>query len=370
MERILFLFPDLDNIKLELGVLYFRTGQDVLAQRMIAEALENPDAPAAVKARAAEILAAADRNQRRLIASGYISAGIGADSNANFGPGDGATSASGTIDPSATGRGDMSFIGSGGFSLRYDLGTQAGHALTASAGFYSRRYVQLNDFDMDVLTGAVGVDFRLDRIFGGPSVLQVRADVIQLWRDYESYVTEIGPSVRLTVPAGARTALSLGGFAHYQDFHATGLVPANNIRDGSLLGLSGGVNYRFTERTSGGFIVTGLRKQADAAFEAFGEVAAGLVGQHLFLSPFGQPQPWALQADATAALRAYDSPDRAIDPTETQEDVRLRLGVALNVPLGDHVELTAQSGLESNMSNYEIDSYDNVFGLLLLSARF
>jgi len=255
-------------------------------------------------------------------------------------------------------------------SVRYDLGTQAGHAAVVNAGFYSRRYLHLNDFDMDVVTGAAGIDFRLDRVFGGPSLLQVRADVIQLWRDYESYVTEIGPTVRLTVPAGARTALSLGGFAHYQDFHATSLVPANDIRDGSILGLSGDVNYRFTERTSGGLVLTGLRKQADAPFEAFGEVAAGLIGQHLFLSPFGQPQPWTLQADATAAWRTYDSPDRAIDPAESQQDLRLRLGLALNVPLGDRVELTGQSGLESNMSNYEIDSYTNVFGLLLLSARF
>ncbi|WP_075219923.1 tetratricopeptide repeat protein [Acuticoccus yangtzensis] len=370
LERIVLMFPHLANIKLELGILYFRTGQDALAQRMIAEALEDPGAPEAVKARAREILAAAEKNQRRWSLSGYASAGVGVDSNANFGPDDGASTVRGTIDPSAAGQADLSFVGSGGFGLAYDLGTQAGHTAVLSAGFYSRRYVTLNDYDMDVVTGAAGLDFRLDRVFGGPSILQVRTDVIQLWRDYESYMTEIGPSVRLTLPAGARTALSLGAFAHYQDFHATSLVPANDIRDGAILGLSGEVSYRFTERTSGGFVVTGLRKQADAAFEAFGEVAAGVTGQHSFLSPFGQPQPWTLQANAAAALRTYDSPDSAIDPAETQEDVRLRLGLALNVPLGDRVYLTAQSGLESNMSNYDIDSYTNVFGLLLLSARF
>ena len=87
LERVLIINPSLDNIRLELGLLYRQAGSSALAEQFIGTALASPDIPPDVKDRAEAELAAARAANSRWSRTFGLSFGLISDSNANFGPG-------------------------------------------------------------------------------------------------------------------------------------------------------------------------------------------------------------------------------------------------------------------------------------------
>lgn len=369
LERLLILYPDLANIRLELGVLYLRTGSPQLGASFIRTALESPEAPPEVRARAEELLVAAEERARPFRFSGQISGGMIHDSNANFGPSDG-TSVGGIPVTEGTGEADSSLFFGASAQLRYDPGFQEGHLLALDASYYGRRYDKQSGLDLDRLAVAPGMDFNLTHALDRPAVLGFRLDFSELRRDGERYLRESGVRARLSYPLDPRNQLSLGAYWFDQDYIASAAFPANDRRDGKRAGVELRYSHALDPRSSVSVGVSAAGKSASAHYEAYDEYGISANYQRGIKPFWGDRGPWLLALEVSAAKRRFDAPDPAIDPGTAQRDRTFGLVARLGIPLSEQVGLMLEGGHTRQSSNYDIKEYDNTFIYVGLNRRF
>lgn len=373
LERVLLLYPGLANIKLELGVLYLQTGATELGETLLREALASPEMPPDVRVRAEEFLAAAEVSNNPLSVRSTVSVGLVADSNASSAP-----SGFGfgfDVDPEATGESDLSVYALGGVELRYDLGTQAGHALALDTFFYTQRYQEQQDLNLDRIAVGAGVDFNLSYWLGKPAELAVRVDGNLAWRDGEDYLSELGPSLTFRMAHDDRTSVEVAAFWRKQNYRPTARVSVNNERDGEIAGLSVRGDWRLTEQQSFYLGISAVSKTAVEDYEAYNQLALTTGYAHAFAAPAGLGAgPWVASINATLSRSEYDGPDPVIadifDITGTREDDALTLTAGLQIPLDERAAMTFEIGHTKQDSTYPTDDFDNTFGSIGFSRRF
>jgi len=370
LERVLILFPGLDNVRLELGILYLRTGSTELGQKFIRDALRSPDAPPEVRARAAEILAASEAAADPVQFSGNLSFGIIADTNANSGPAVGTTVGGSVVTDESSGQSDVSAFASLSGSLRYDLGFQAGHQLALDASLYSRGYADQTNLNLSQISIAPGIDFNLGETLGRPSALILRGNASRLWRDGEEYLEEYGATAALRFSLDETSQAQISAFTFDQDFLPTTAVPTNDNRDGRRSGLGFEFAKRLENNASLSFSLGATNKTAAVGFEAYDEVSFGLTYGRVVETNLFDGRDLSLRLRGAAAQREYDAPDPIIDPTQAQEDTVLSLSVSMSMPLNDRANLLAELGHTDQSSNYPLDDYDNSYLLLGISLGF
>lgn len=369
LERILLIYPNLDNIRLELGVLYLRTGNVALAEPLIREAVQSPDSPPAVRQQALEYLEAAKVGNRRLHFAGNIAAGLIADSNANSGPASGTTFAGATVTPGSTGVSDVSAFAAFGGRARYDIGAQAGHLLAFDLDLYHRRYSDRSELDITTLSGAVGMDMNLAPALGRPADLVLRYQVSGQWRAGEHSLTEHGPIVSYRSAVGKAGRFNASVFWFQQEFEATTALSSNDDRDGERWGVQVGYSHALSERTQATVTLGYADKSAAAGYEAFEEVALDLGLSHLIDARVGTRGPWRLGLNASVSQRDYDAPTLA-SLTEAQSDTRYGLSASVSVPVTDTAAVIAEIGQVWNQSNYSIADYDNTYISVSFTKNF
>ena len=371
LERILILNPNLANIKLELGILYLRAGSPALAESYISEALQSPDVPPEVRARAAELQLSATEADQRLRIAGSASLGLISDTNANSGPAEGTTIGTLTIDPDDAETADVSAFASVSGRLRYDLGLQAGHLAALDVDLYTRQYADQSDLNTTRLGAAVGVDLNTARTFGFPSDVLLRYAASTLSRDGEDYLTTTGPSVtfRAATEGGLQTSTRLYSFE--QDYQPTTAAPANDNRDGRETGLSFTASRAIDDVSAIELTFAGLDKSAEEGFEAYQQFSLGAAYTRQIdpLYDLGAGD-WIVGLGASVASRSFDAPDPVISATEAQSDTILSVNASLSVPLNDTTAVRTELGYISQSSNYDLDTFDNTYVSVSLSRRF
>lgn len=369
LERLLLLQPGLDNIRLELGILYLRTGATEAGERLIRDALKNPDVPAEVRARAGGFLAAAETANDPLQVEGSVTLGLISQSNANSAPGSLADLGF-RIDPASEGRSDIAAFLRGQVALRYDLGVQAGHRLALDAGLYVLRHGDLTEIDFDRLSLSPGIDLNLSRAFGRGAELSFRLDASRARRDGERFVTEIGPSATLRLVTGERSSARVGAFWRDQAFEPTSRVTVNDERDGEVFGLFARGDRRLGERASLSFGIAAQRKTARAPYEAYDRatLTAGYVRS--VDAPLGDGAPWIIALNGSLSRSLYDGPDPVIDPVDARDDTALTIAGGVTVPLGERVALQSEVGRTVQSSSYATNDYDNTFASIAFSVSF
>ena len=372
LERVLAIAPGLDNIRLELGVLYLQTGATEIGEQYIREALESPDVPPEVRARAEEYLVAAETANEPLAVAGYVTTGLIAETNANSAP-TGLDIPFFEPDPDTLGQDDVSAFLDAGISLRYDLGLQAGHVLALDANAYRQVYSELGQLNLGSIAVSAGADLNLSRPLGRAAELALRLDASSTWRDGERYVTEVGPSARLGFAIGERTLAEVSTFWRRQDFHPTGTVGANNNRDGAIYGIGFGAEHALNERTRLTGSLSFARKDAEERFEAYDRAALSVGVARAFESPvaaIAEHGPWVGRLGASYALTDYAGPDEFIDPTQSRRDRTGTLSAGLSVPVASRAVFEAEIGRTVQDSSYVTDAFDNTYGSFSLTIAF
>lgn len=369
LERILILYPDLANIRLELGVLYLRTGAPALGETFIREALKSPDAPAEVRARAEELLATAERTARPTQLSFQIGAGLVHDSNANFGP-PGTATIGGAPVTAGTGQADSSAWATAAFQLRHDPGFQAGHLLALDAGYFARRYDRQRGLDLDRMFVSAGVDLNLSRAFGRPAELILRAEASRLNRGGARYLQERGLAASLRYAHDPRTQVRIGINHFRQDFIPTAVFAANNERDGARTGLDLRITRALSDRDSLSFGVDTTRKTAQRGYEAFRDVGLSLDYERRIAPLAGDGAPWTVGLGLRASRRGHDAPDPRINPAAAQKDRVLGVVGRLAVPVSARASLSLEAGHTRQSSNYAVKEYGNTYFAIGLTGRF
>ncbi|MCA8883335.1 MAG: DUF560 domain-containing protein [Rhodobacteraceae bacterium] len=377
LERLLVFDPRLSNLRLELGLLHLRLGSAKLAEYYLRDALADPAMPAPLRARTEDLLADATLANRRWQLQGRIAAGLRYNTNANSGP-NGTVQfvtdigeVEGRLRREDTEQADYSATFTLSGAARYDLGTQAGHALVFPGLIYVERYRDQTQLDLGYANIAPGIEFRLDRWAERPAKLTVSTFLARLMRDGETYLDEVGLSAEAAVQARPGLIWRAGLSAKDQQFFATDDAPRNDDRDGGLYTLFGGALLDTGPRTAVSAEVFGRRKTAREDYEAYREWGGRAQILHRVPAPgAGRHGPWELSLLGSYSTVDYDDLDLSIDLDTAQTDHRYRIEGALGVPVTDRALLSARLGYYRNQSNFAIRDYDDTYVTVELSSTF
>lgn len=377
LERLLVFDPRLSNLRLELGLLQLRVGSPALAEQYLRDALADPAMPEEIRARGMDLLAEAAARDQRWQVDGRIAAGIRYNTNANSGP-DGTVQfvtdigeVQGRLRSEDTGQADYSATLSLSGAARYDLGTQAGHALVLPGLIYLERYREQTQLDLGYVNIAPGIEFRLDHLADRPARVTLSAFLARLVRDGETYLDEAGLSIDAIVQQRPGLLWRVGFSGKDQQFFNTDEAPLNDNRDGGIYTLFAGSEVVTGPRTRLSGELFGRRKAARRDYEAYGEWGVRAHALHLLPDPIQTGYgPWELGLLGTYSTVDYDDLDLSIDLDTAQRDRRYRIEAQLGVPVSARAMVTARVGYYRNQSNFAIRDYDDTYVTVELASSF
>jgi len=163
LERMLLFNPDLPRVQLELGALYFRMGSYAIAGSYFQKVLAaNP--PPEVRSRVEAYLNQIAQRSATQHFTGFISAGVQYQSDANLSPGCSACSSLiGTLLLAPTNQfvkaADENFFTTGIAQYSYDLGTQNDDTFEVGGVGFANRYITFTRLDLDVAELTAGPRF-------------------------------------------------------------------------------------------------------------------------------------------------------------------------------------------------------------------
>ena len=362
LERILLIDPRLANIRLELGVLYMRMGNDALAQYHINEALHAPNVPQTVRARAERLLARASSQARRNTFRFEAGLGFRNDSNANAGPsGDEVF----VMDP-FTFQPMLVPIGAGGETSdsALDLSLRLSHSFAFSGGSswdttlsgYSVRYSDLDGLDQYSFALETGPTWVIAGTPDAPISLRPSLSAGKAFIDGEDYYDYTGGGLALSAFWNPVTLTQLSVNFESRDFQddavflsdRTGDYLTTSLRQFWQLGkwqLSAGVNVQQVDAD-----------QDYQSSDGFG----GSAGIRYFGLLPGVQRPWSLYFNVDYIKSDYDAADPFINFDIVREDKRLVYSAGAEFTITRSFSLAVElSELEndSNLPNYEYDNF-------------
>ncbi len=366
LEQMLLVDPNLDNIKLELGILLDQVGAHEQAEYYIAEALQSGDVPDDVRRRAEPILrrteakAEAAQNPHKVSASLFV--GGRYETNANAGPGSSNIRLFGFegpfLDDEDTEQEDVSALASGTLDYAYDFGTQAGHRLEAGLFGFGSRYKDETDVSTSLIDGDLGPRF----FFGDPrspwGSIRPFATASYLELDDEDYRTAYGAGLNLRSligPAGVNVTLR----SSRQEFHDTGERPNASDQTGYYTTLRPNVVVEPLKGTVLGAGAVFGQNNADRDFESFLEAGANLSATQYFADGLFTDRPSSATLSTAYRHTAYDDADIQVDPDKERRDHRYDLTLSLDLPFTRSLALSLSGQQTWNRSNIPNNQYDN-----------
>lgn len=246
--------PKLQRARLELAVAYFQAAKLDAAKSEAEQVLNDPSTPEQVKVNIRRFLAqvAAARSQQKW--RPYASVGFMYDSNVNVGPGSELVGIPNFA--AATAKSDHAWLFNVGVDHRYLPGrgantdpNKATFAWLTQANYWRTDYLNLNDYDLDVVSASTGPGwFKPGKWRGGVSA---QADYVRLGGDYYALFTALNPHFTL-IRDGDRTEVAFDGLVQRRNykraidvgrdsnFNSIG-VSVGHLLSGDKLSLQGGL---------------------------------------------------------------------------------------------------------------------------------
>lgn len=361
LERILIANPALSNIKLELGVLYLRTGQTLLGERYIEEAIGDPSAPPVVKARAGELLTVARQRNEGRYSFGQARLTFGAHSN--------------PLEAEGGSDADVSVAGSISGTFRKDLGFQAGHAFVFSASAYARRYADTSSENTESISFSTGVDLVFEEWANNPMMLALRLNGALIGKDGEHFKSDLGLSAEARIATEGRFTPNFRFSITEQTFEATAAEMANPDKSGTLVTAGFGGTLALEEGRALIFGIEGGRRNSAEDFESykeiFGSVSYVMPVQPLFEVGAAEG-PWIASFNLSAAHRNYDTLRPALVGLESgpREDTTFKIGASLEVPLTESAAAIGAVDYTDVSSSHTGQSSKNTVFSLTVAKRF
>ncbi|RLU01760.1 hypothetical protein [Ketobacter sp.] len=324
-ERILQINPRLDNIKLELGVLYLRVGSTVLATQYLKEAIDSPDIPNDVRNRAKRLYNIASDASSPHTFSVRIGLGAHHDSNANAAPSSRVVlvgGQTGLLDENDTGQSDVSASIQASLQYLYSFGNQEGDHLEVNLMEYSRRYDDLDEINVDALRFDIGPRFYLGPLISAKTSFRPYLAGSLTYLDSEKYQTngQLGVDTSYFFDEFFKTTVKL--VYDEQSFYNSDDRPYSDQRDGNGFSLDANIDYDFTPTFSGFLGIGASSRDAEVKYESrsLQNLLAGV--SYSFKPPFQLPYRWSTSLTAVLTEVDYDAPDPAVSQDETREDSR------------------------------------------------
>lgn len=369
LERVLLINPNLPNIALELGVLYQRVGNNVLASQYLEQALAAEQVPPPVRERAEALLGTAEAAISPHQLNGSLFVGLRAETNANAAP-ELARFLGEPVEPEEE-QEDLSILGAATLDYSYAFGTQSGDALEVDALAFGQQYLESTELDTELLELTVGPRFYLGPVERPYLALRPFAETGYLRLGGEGYLFRYGGGFEAANTLSARLYVdgTLGVFG--QDFSNTEEQTDAADRSGFQVEADAGVAYLLRPTTTLSGRLDYTRREANADFESFHEVGVSLAATERYDGPIDIVDvPWSATLSLDVSYADYDEPEPIIDPDNAREDIRLDVSLTNNIPLTPDVSLSTTGRYilnESTLPNFE---YDNLALTVGVGWRF
>lgn len=371
LERILVLNPQLANIRLELGDLYYRVGNLELARQYLKEALQSPEAPPEVRARAERLLADSESGLSPHRISGSLLLAGRYDSNANAGPSAAVVRGGGVdlrLSPEFTKHEDASLLTLGTLQYAYDLGTQGGDRIEVNGTGFVSRYLTQNIVNLSLAQIDAGPWISLDET--GSFAVRPLATAGTYYLEDTNYLDFYGAGTTLRRQIGPQLLAYLGYLYRRETFHNSPNRQVASDRSGNEHDLTFDLTYLIGQRDSIGFSLGGIRADARKDYEAYKEWIAAL-GYTLRHDAFGlvrEPVSTTLLGRFRRAV--YDAPNPFIDPGTTRRDDYKEISLLNSLPVGERLSVILNVQYLDVTSTLPNFAYDDVSVTLGIAWQF
>ena len=376
LERILLQNPSLDNIRLELGILYTNLGNPALGETLIQAALANPSIPLLVRERAEQILRDARRAASPHRFTGTLFAGYRYDSNINSAPGAPTTLLIGlpgqaVTNGKAQGGGSFATYATGRYS--YDFGQQNLNRLEIN-GFANGQYFfaqKNNDYNIGVVGGDIGPWIALP--FGRPGSTEFRPYVTGFNFAYGSqqYLSSGGGGVTVQHAIGSDWIATLNFQAAQQQFWNGSIRPTAADQTGAEYRAVGGLKYRISASQFISLDLGAARKRAEFSYYAYNQFSIGGAYTIEYPDPTGLlKKPWSTGLATVFRNYVYDAPFTQVSLYQRRHDQRFEVGLMQLIGLVGTTSLLLRTDYVDNISNIGAYTYRNYSGMAGLQVTF
>lgn len=375
LERMLIFAPALAQLRLELGILYYRIEAYDMATAYLRQAVAGPGVPADVRARVERYL-----DQIALLAnpptiSGYLFTALRWQSNANSAPGSQNVTLNGLtflLDEESTGASDGSIVTAGGVHFQREIKNGKGDRIEADVVFYSARYFDQTQVNLEFVEGRVGPNFNLNRF--NMEKTRLSFYVIGNWAQLEddTYFGSGGGGMRLFNYADERATLDMRTETRIRQYNDTRDRPTSSFRDGPQSIVSVAYSYLLRPRVT--LFAHGhvQRESAERSFFSNWEVARSAGVAVSMPNPINKEKgrDWVLQLGGGVIDRKFDMPDPSIDPVNAEKDDIYWARGALTIPIKEKYALIPQVEYRDQDSNYDIYKFHNLTVQIGLQRSF
>lgn len=365
LERLLVFRQDLERVRFQLGVAYFRLGSYEPARLYFEQALADPDLDADTRARVGEYLAAIDARTAPAAFSLVALAGLTYSTNANSAPADDRVVVGGVpgflLAPGARSEDDFGVRVVIDARHAVDLGRPNADAWITDAGFFGVKYADVHAGDTAFARLRTGPRLAVGDGRSGPTLRPFVEGQYLFGDDDTIYLAGIA-GAEAAVPLGRRTRafgeLSAGWFAFDdtrpgEDRASVDLVGGVRHAFGPALSasLAGRIGYDFADADWEDNLEIGLRAGAGYRYDP------GLAAVDA---------PWSAAAYLDLRGRFHAEADPAIDPDRRRRDFDLRAGLSHVFALRDGLGVQADVETflrESTITNFDLDAVNVTLSL-------
>lgn len=371
LERMLIYNPNLPRVRLELGVLYLRIGAPQVARSYFSEALQAPDVPEPVRARAQAFIDQIEDQTSPNQFAGSVFGGLRYQTNANAGPGSGRVLVQGieaTLQDRFRRQDDVNAFLSGVLVHRYDLGTPRSEFLETRAIAYASKQFDQENLDLGVIQIDTGpqLAFLPDLIPTTTIRPYVLGNLVSL--DEKLLFGSVGGGAQIRHQVNDRLLLETEGTLSYREFDNSSTFPTVDNQSGVEAGVALRANYRLAPDLvlRGEASYSNLNARMD--FESYDEYGVAASLEYTYGNPFGlDVPPWTVAIAAGYIFRDYEEPDPTISPGQTRHDEELRLSLLNSFRISRSWSVEAQLQYidnNSNIPNFERDNFIVLVGAL------
>jgi tetratricopeptide (TPR) repeat protein len=372
LERILLINPNLPNIALELGVLYYTVGNNALAAQYLNQVLTAPQVPAPMRQRAEATLVAAEAAVTRHQFHGQLFAGLRIETNANAAPDAVRLTGQPDLEPDEPEKEDLSGLASAFLEYDYLLGTQAGDAIETNTQLFGQWYGREQELNSELINFDIGPRLDLGSVEAPLVSIRPFFQGLYLRLDDQFFLSQLGGGLELTKTLTPRLYADASVTVVDQNFDNTPDNPTASDRSGIQALVTTGLAFlmRPTTTLSGRFTYT--RRASDEDFEAFNRFALGLAATQRYAGPFQivEDEPWSATLALDLEYTDYDQPDPQVDPDDSRNEFRIDVVLINSIPMAASfyfVTTGRYTNVESNQPNNEFDNWQLTAGV---SYRF
>lgn len=371
LERLAIRYPQQAEIRLELGVMYYRLNSPQMAKDQFERVLAMPGADAEVKRKAEEFLRHDAPLTQKSRFTGDISFGMQYQSNATAGASKSSFAINGLNVAAIKKDDDANGLVAFNVNHVYEFDSQWGTALESSLGGRGTFYIdndQLNEID---LRGRTGLGFTIPGFATGQFRLQPHVSLDIAIRDQELLEFGGGPGIDASYKPVDQWKLTLGYDAMFRDYQHVGSIGDTERLSGTDQTLNLNSTWEIVPRTYlindlGGHFFNARKNYLDYN-SVYGGIAL-LQGYHSPLSFLAYD--WWIRIGGGYEHRWFDGVNPGNASSNARRDNVWHAQLSNVIPITDSWRITQQFDYEKVDSNLRQADYDNYTATLLATWQF